>query len=261
MATYAFRRRIETSNLGKKKVFLFSDFDGTLTPICEDPAKCFLSFEIKTLLKRLINSGKFNLCILSGRKLDDLKKRINLKKIYYGGNHGLVITGPGIRFLHPEAKRKILLLICIREQLKKEVKKFEGVWIEDKKFSISLHYRNAKRKDIPLIKRLFYKTFNKFIERGEISVIKGKKVIEIIPTTSWDKGKAVVWILNRFKERFLPIYIGDDKTDEKAFDVLYRMGITICVGRSKNTKAKYYLKNQKEVVRLLYHIMNNNSLW
>jgi len=87
-----------------------------------------------------------------------------------------------------------------------------------------------------------------------LTVIKGKKLLELIPDVSWNKGKATLYILQRLKEDYLPIYIGDDQTDETAFKALCRRGITIRVGKSKKTLADYYLKDHREVLRLLKQI-------
>ncbi|MEW6118428.1 MAG: trehalose-phosphatase [Nitrospirota bacterium] len=81
--------------------------------------------------------------------------------------------------------------------------------------------------------------------------MKGKKVLELLPDIMWDKGSAVLWILRRLEDVHLPVYVGDDVTDENAFRAIGNKGITIRVGTSKKTCAQYYLKTSREVQRLL----------
>lgn len=233
------------------KIALFLDYDGTLVPIQKDPTRCILPDKIKSQLKLLTGSKRCYLTILSGRSLPDIKKMTGIKNIYYGGNHGLDISGSDIRYTHPKALLAKPLMRDVKYLLKKEIAGIKGAWIEDKRFTVSLHYRSVKTTDIPLVKKAFCNAAGGFLEKKLIAVIKGKKVLELAPDVSWDKGRAVVWILKHLKDKYLPIYIGDDQTDETAFKALYKKGITICIGKSKKTFANYYLKGYREVSRLL----------
>jgi trehalose-phosphatase len=105
--------------------------------------------------------------------------------------------------------------------------------------------------NIPLVKKIFHAVINEFMEEKRLNVIKGKKVIELTPNVSWNKGSAVLWILKQLKDNCLPIYIGDDQTDETAFKALRKKGITIRIGKSKKSFADYYLKGYWEISRLL----------
>ncbi len=243
-----------------RKIALFLDFDGTLVPIQKDPRQCFLSDKIKSQLLLLAGSQCCYLIVLSGRSLSDIKKRIGIRNIYYGGNHGLDISGPNLRYTHPKALTSKLAVEHITQQLKKEITNIEGAWLENKKYSVSLHFRSVRKEDIPLIKKVFHTVANKFIQERRLSVIKGKKVIELTPNASWDKGSAALWILKQLKDKCVPIYIGDDQTDETAFKALNKKGITIRVGKSKKTAANYYLKGHWELTRLLREIFGHNIL-
>jgi len=86
----------------------------------------------------------------------------------------------------------------------------------------------------------------------------GKKVLEILPPLNWNKGKILkllLAILHPNIKNIIPIYIGDDATDEHAFKILKKSGITIAVGKIRNTQAKYYVKNTREVLMLLGKIL------
>jgi len=237
-----------------QKFALFLDFDGTLVPIQKDPAQCFLSEGIKRQLRLLANSKDVYLSILSGRSLLDIKKRVGIKKIYYGGNHGLDISGPGVRYTHPKAISAKPIINHVKQQLQKKIKDIKGAWLEDKKFTLSLHFRSVKTEGIPYVKKVVYNVADEFLEKKSFAVIKGKKVLELVPHVSWNKGRAALWILKHLKDKCLPIYIGDDQTDETAFKTLWRKGITIRIGKSKKTSAKYYLKGYWEISQLLQQI-------
>jgi trehalose-phosphatase len=234
-----------------RKIALFLDFDGTLVPIQKNPMQCFLSEKTKRQLSLLAGSNCCYLTVLSGRSLSDIKRRIGIRKIYYGGNHGLDISGPNLRYTHPKALTSKLAIEHITRRLKKAITNIEGAWLENKKFSVSLHFRSVRKENIPLIKKVFHAVVNEFMEEKRLNVIKGKKVIELTPNVPWNKGSAVLWILKQLKDKCMPIYIGDDQTDETAFKALSGKGFTIRVGKSKKTAANYYLKGHWELPRLL----------
>ncbi len=237
-----------------QKIALFLDYDGTLVPIQQNPAKCILSDSIKKQLQLLAHSNRCYLAILSGRSLPDIKKRVGIRKIYYGGNHGLDISGPDVRYTHPKAQLAKPVVKNVKHLLKKDTEHIKGAWLEDKKFTLSLHFRSVDKKEVLSVKKAFYKVVAQFFENGSLSIIKGKKVLELVPDLSWNKGVATLWILKQLKDKCLPIYIGDDRTDETAFRELFKRGITIRIGKSKKTSADYYLKGQWEVSRLLQQI-------
>jgi trehalose 6-phosphate phosphatase len=253
----------DAKNIFKKtagrSIALFLDFDGTLVPIQKDPEQCFLSKKIKNQLLALSDSPRFHLMIVSGRSLSDIKKRVGIRGIYYGGNHGLDISGPDIRFTHPKATAAIITLKHIAIRLRKAIAAIEGSWLEDKKFTLSLHYRGVKKDDVILIKNTFKTITNEYIEMKKLSVIKGKKVIELTPNALWNKGSAVRWLLKHLRDKCIPFYVGDDQTDETAFKVLHRMGITIRIGKSQKSNAHYYLKGDWEIPRLLREISEYGS--
>ncbi|MGB9715667.1 MAG: trehalose-phosphatase [Thermodesulfovibrionales bacterium] len=238
----------------KRKIALFLDFDGTLVPIQKNPSKCTLSHKLKRHLELMRDSKNCYLTILSGRSLKDIKQRIDIKKIYYGGNHGLDISGPNLRYKHPKAVSVKKVINQIRQKLKEEIKDIDGAWLEDKKFTFSLHFRSVKTEDILRLEKIFNNVVNKYSDKKLLSVIKGKKVLELLPDMTWDKGKAVLWFLQRFNDKCLPIYVGDDKTDETAFKALYLKGVTVRIGKSKRSSAVYYLKGYWEITKFLKQV-------
>jgi trehalose-phosphatase len=252
------RTRIKEELKGKY-VYLFLDYDGTLAPIMETPDKAFMPKETRNLLRCLSEMPNYKLAIISGRALNDIKKKVGLKNnIVYVGNHGFEIDGPKIKFKSPVPYKHKGNLEKIKAKLKKSFSSVKGVLIEDKGFSLSVHYRQAEKKDISKIKTEFYAALVAYEVRNEMKVRTGKKVLEIRPPLAWDKGKAVLWLLARHKfllrkkkQKILPIYVGDDVTDEDAFGALRRRGWTVRVGKLQKSKAFYYVKKTEEVNDLL----------
>jgi len=237
------------------KIALFLDFDGTLVPIQKDPAQCFLSEKMKRHLKLLSSFPNCWVSILSGRMLSDVRKRVGIQKIYYAGNHGLDISGPGIRYVYPTAVSTKPLIRRVSRIIEKEIVSIKGAWIEDKKYTVTLHFRSVKKSDVPIVKKIFYNIVAEFLNKKLLAVVKGKKILELVPAISWNKGMALRYILERLGDKHLPIYIGDDITDEDAFKSIRNKGITVRVGRSRKTLAGYYLKRQSEVSEFLHRII------
>lgn len=238
---------------------LMLDFDGTLTPIIKSPNQVKLSKAMKNLLIKLSKKEGFYLAILSGRKLKDLKKRVNLQNIIYAGNHGLEGEIFSEKYLFPVPDKVLGTLGKIKKQLNQITDKFKGTFIEDKGLTLSFHYRLADKHQTQEIKLLINQILKAYISDGLISVIAGKKVIDITPNVNWSKGDFATLVIkkitDRTKNRPVAIVIGDDTTDESVFRKLKR-GITVKVDRNLRSNAKYSLKNTKEVYRFLSLISN-----
>jgi trehalose-phosphatase len=211
--------------------------------------------EIKMQLQSLVNTDRCSVAVLSGRSLQDIKAKVGIGSICYGGNHGLEISGSELFYIHPGALLAKAEIDMAGRRLNNEIARIKGAWVERKQFSVSLHYRSVDKKDIQLVKSVFYRVKAELPETDSLCVMKGKKVLELLPDIMWDKGSAVHWILRRLEGAHLPIYVGDDVTDEYAFRALGKKGITIKVGTSKKTSAQYYLKTSREVQRLLQLIL------
>lgn len=251
---YFFKRGVHAFKKDPRRPFLFFDFDGTLVPIRNDPAGSSLSPGIKDQLEKIALSGSASIAILSGRSLGDIRKRVQIKGIYYGGNHGLEISGPRIRFVHPEARSFGHAIDSVRQSIEKATGDLRGVFIEKKDLSFTLHYRMAGKKDKASARNIFRKTISGEFAGHALKVIKGKQVLELSPAVPWDKGMAALYIMRRLNMDHLPVYIGDDLTDETAFRALKKKGITIRVGRSGKTEAQYYLKDHREILQFLQTI-------
>ncbi len=251
------RKRIHAHN----KIILLSDYDGTLTPICEHPDIAIISEKVRKLLEKFTSHNTFLLGIVTGRSIQQIKKFVNIQKILYAANYGTELEGPGIRFTNPEAKKSRYILWHIYLRLLKSLKHIEGVYIEDKGLSISLHYRLVKKiKDLQHVTKVFYGITRPFLDKKMISLDTGKMVYEIRPPVRWNKATIVTWLLIHyfpleFQKDALLIYLGDDKADIEVFSTLRGKGLTVFVGDPAVTSAAdYFIHSPKEVEIFLEYL-------
>ena len=231
-----------------KGVLLLLDFDGTLTPIVDRPEEAELPREMEGVLKLLAKKKRFKVAIISGRSLSNLKAKIKIRNIIYVGNHGLEIERGGKIFIYPEALKSIRTMKELKKILQKELRSIGGIILEDKRVGLAIHYRMVKSSEVPKLKRSVGKIFKPFLEKGEIKIGYGKKILEARAPIFWDKGKVASMLLDSFKqEKPLSIYLGDDRTDEDAFSALDGKGLTVFIGKPRKSKAKFFLKDVSEV--------------
>ena len=235
----------EIVRAGDRHFAIFLDYDGTLTPIVSDPGKALLPDSMRQTLQALADYT--SLAILSGRDLDDVRRRVNIDKIVYAGSHGFDIAGP--RELRKEVATEFLpRLDGAEDDLRKKLAGIPGVRVERKRFSVAAHYREINESNFPKVQR----TVNQVARRyRELRIMEGKKVYELQPNIDWDKGKAVLWLLKTL-ELDRGIYIGDDRTDEDAFRALEQKGMGILVTEPPRlTAAHYSLREPMEVEQFL----------
>ena len=238
------------------RVFLFFDYDGTLTPIVSTPEEAKFPRRIKNLINKLKNHPKFTIAIISGRSLKNIKKMVRLKGIIYAGNHGLEIEGKGIKFVKPVIAHALRALMKeISVSLHRALNNIKGARIEDKGVTLSVHYRLVKPKEAPLVKNRFKRIVAPFVRSKKVRLSSGKKVLEVRPEVDWNKGTAVLMLL-KGKKKTLPLYLGDDVTDIDGFRAVKGKGISIFVGSPKTSiTADYFLKNPKDVERFIEKLL------
>ncbi|MBI5530971.1 MAG: trehalose-phosphatase [Candidatus Doudnabacteria bacterium] len=235
-----------------KRPLLMLDFDGTLSPIAPTPGLAILPEPVRVKLRAC--AGRFPAAIISGRALADVQKKVGLSTLSYAGNHGLEWKIAGNKEIVAEANLAVKSFPAIIQWFKQAKKNYPGTLLENKKYSLSLHYRLLSPKLIFKFKREVKKAVGPFLKTGNIKVVHGKMVIELRPNINWNKGKIALFCLNyyqkKFMQKFAPIYVGDDTTDEDAFAAI-KQGVSIRVGKKNGSRAKYYLKNQREIEQLL----------
>ncbi len=236
---------------------LLSDFDGTLAIIVGRPEEAILPASVKEKLKALAKNPRISVGVISGRAIKEIKAMVGIEGIYYSGNHGLEIAGPGLNYVHPGAKQARAIMQNLAAQLEKALKNIEGVIIQEKGLSVSVHYRLSKPEKENAIAEAVKRITGPHIAKKEIRVYPMKKIWEIRPPVDWDKGKAAEFIGGEIKAnlkipRLLTVYLGDDVTDEDAFKVLHRPeGWGIYVGGENKASATGYFLNSTAEVELL----------
>jgi trehalose-phosphatase len=239
-------------------VLLLCDYDGTITPIVERPEMADLSEKTRQLLQTLARQSSFTVGILSGRALADLRQRVDISGIIYAGNHGLEIEGPGIGLVNPLAEEMRPALHLINQVLNKALAPIRGVQVEDKGLTVSVHYRMVEEGKSEEVRNIFERVIANARSLGKVITTSGKKVYEVRPAVKWDKGEAIAFLIDKYgttktKKGLLPIFLGDDQTDEDGFRVIEKHdGVSVFVGeQTNNSKARYYLKAPAEVEQFL----------
>jgi trehalose 6-phosphate phosphatase len=230
---------------------VFFDFDGTLSEIVNDPEAARLFEGAADALLTL--TSRCPVAILSGRDLADVRQRVGLPGIWYAGSHGFELIGSdGAHHQNPEAAASIPVLKQAAAELADQLGDIPGVVVEHKRFGVAVHHRNAARDRVGEVTA----AVRSVGQRTALRVTTGREVIELRPNVDWDKGKALRWVLDHIRGTGtgpqLPIYLGDDITDEDAFDEVHDDGIGILVRHSDDgdraTAAQYALDNPKRVV-------------
>jgi alpha,alpha-trehalase len=224
------------------------DYDGTLSEIVPDPDAATLVDGAAEALEQL--AAQCPVAILSGRDLADIRDRVGVPGLWYAGSHGFELCGPdGSAFCNDAAADAVGVLASAAADLRAELSEVPGALVEHKRFAVAVHYRKVAPEQVA---ETIAAARRQGLRRG-LRVTGGRKVVELRPDVDWDKGAALSWICERIRhaERVLPIYIGDDLTDEDAFDVLRLRGVGIAVchdeAGDRPTAASFTLRCPAEV--------------
>ncbi|CAI0429197.1 unnamed protein product [Linum tenue] len=244
-----------------KQIVMFLDYDGTLSPIVDDPDRAFMSKKMRTTVRRLARC--FPTAIVSGRCRDKVYKFVRLAELYYAGSHGMDIKGPINQGTEPvicqPASEFLPMIDEVFKELVAKTKLTPGAKVENNKFCVSVHFRCVEEKKWSEVAEAVKSVLKKY---PKLRLSQGRKVLEIRPTIKWDKGKALEFLLESLGfancTDVFPVYIGDDRTDEDAFKVLKEreQGFGILVSKvPKETNASYSL--QEPTQASLQNIFHN----
>jgi trehalose-phosphatase len=226
-----------------RSIALFLDFDGTLVRLEEDPRAVAMKSAARTTLMRLAGNPGVRVCVISGRRLADLRAQVGVPGIEYLGVHGG--DAPGAAF--PPAMLRIVA--DAQGELASRLNGHGGgIQIEDKGIAFSVHHRRARVPEGTHAREILDQVVEKFA--GALWVVPGDHVWEVLPREIRGKGHAARRQWHRRSAGALPIYIGNDGTDEAAFGAL-ALGLTARVGAPRQTRARYFLRNPAEVARFL----------
>lgn len=220
------------------------DFDGTLSPFAKKPHLASIPPEAKRAVVTLASDARFRVGVISGRSLQDVKQMVGVPGIFYAGNHGIEVEGPGLRFVHPLAEGSAGEVKECASALTRRLGVFAGAIVEDKGLTASVHYRLVGEVEVAPMLRIIEDEAKR--HRGLI-LRRGKRVVEIRPDIDWGKGRASELILERVGMGCLPIYVGDDETDEEAFGSPMIPWTVRVMDKAVPTKARYCLRDVAEV--------------
>lgn len=233
----------------------FLDYDGTLAPIVNDPAKARLPQSTRSAVRALLDRSP--VAVVSGRSAIDVRDLVGLSGVVYAGSHGQEISFPNdIRFENPESVEQLGALDKAERLLTEGLAGVDGIQIERKPFAIAVHTRRAGSE-------------SDRVRAGEVAaevglsaglvVRAGKEVHELRPDVDWHKGRAIEFLLSDL-EGYVPLFIGDDETDEDAFSsVLKRRGVAIVVADhdDRRTLAEFKLKDTTATTTFLTRLKSH----
>lgn len=232
---------------------VFLDYDGTLTPIVDRPELAVLAPEQKEAIRAL--ASRCPVAIVSGRDRADVERLVGIEGLVYAGSHGFDISGPdGLAMQYPGAAAFLKDLDRAERLLHARLEGVEGVLIERKHYALAVHYRLVAEPHLPEIDAAVEAALADSSDR--LRRTGGKKIVELRVNLPWDKGRAVIWLLERLgldRPDVLPVYLGDDETDEDAFAALReRGGLGVLVSSGpQQTQAHYRLEDAAAVGRFL----------
>ena len=214
-------------------VIFLTDFDGTLAPIVDTPDEAAALPGIDETLRTLRDSDGTATGVVSGRALDDLYERVGVEDIGYAGNHGIELRYRGEDEVHPDARAAMGSIAEVADTLESRLGDVDGCFVEDKRVTTTVHFRNVVDDEVPTVKDTVRRTVDE--QPADLEITSGKAILEIRPEIDWNKGAAVEWLYDRIvpdDEEWTTVYVGDDTTDEDAFETL-EDGVTVKVGDEK----------------------------
>ncbi len=236
--------------LGRRPA-VFLDYDGTLTPIVDRPELAVLSAAMRAAIERL--AARCPVAIVSGRDRADVERLVGLDALYYAGSHGFDITGPGgFTMQHEGGAAHAPALRHAERELHHRLRDVPGVLVEGKRYAVAVHYRLTLAHRAADVERAVDGVVGAVLGLRKTG---GKKIFELRPDVPWDKGRAVLWLLEALgldDGSTLPCYLGDDETDEDAFRALADRGVGVVVSHERRwTHAGYGLRDVGEVREFL----------
>ncbi len=239
------------------RLFLFFDYDGTLVPIAPTPAAARPDPALVRLIGRLAAAPGVRVALVSGRDLDDVAGMFPLPQIYLAGCHGAELQFPGGRKSAP-AGGAGQALAQLADRLQRKLAGRQGFFVERKKYSLALHYRLADPAEVPAALAAFRESARDAVRAHGLVFTTGKKVLELRPRDV-DKGRAVRRLLEEYPGA-LPVYLGDDVTDEDAFAALAGSGVTVLVAPApRPSAARYLVRDPAEVRELAAYLAGDEA--
>ncbi|MFM2152169.1 MAG: hypothetical protein RL199_604 [Pseudomonadota bacterium] len=194
---------------------LLFDYDGTLVEMAPRPEDARLSAPARLRLERLAARADIRVGIVTGRSLEGLQAVVGgLSTVDVASNGGFRVTDAEGDWVHPDARRLVPLMATFAARLTAFVDAHPGTQIEDKTFSLALHYRRA-----PHFEAALRAAVDACVRggAGAVRIVEGKAVLELQPAIAWDKGRALEVMCDRWGTGEATVFLGDDVIDEPAF--------------------------------------------
>jgi trehalose 6-phosphate phosphatase len=222
-----------------RRIALFLDFDGTLTPLRPRPEDVRLSTHMRRVISMLKRNPRFRVVVISGRRQADVRARMRIPGVRYLGLQGWEGRRAAVI---PEDTRKLLQFL--KSHARQLVQEMPLAWVEDKGMVMTIHHAEASEKDVLRIRAGMARAMSAM--NGRFRTMAGERSFEVAPAALEDKGAAALHEWSSVSRAALPVFIGDDVMDEPAFAALAQ-GITVRVGRPASTHAHYRLSDVTEV--------------
>ena len=231
-------------------LLLCTDFDGTLADITDRPDDPEIRPRNRESLRTLRDSPNVSVAVVSGREVEDLRTRVGVEGVAYAGNHGLEIHRGGETVVHPIAAKRRSTVAAICDELDARLGGIDGCLVENKGITATVHHRLAPDEETETIRETVRAVVDEFGgPRFRVSL--GKSVVEFSPAIPWHKGRAVELLADEHPHDWLPVYLGDDTTDEFAFAAVGQHGLGVHVGEGHDTVATHRVADPDAVESLL----------
>lgn len=241
------RQRLQ--HIVRPGVLCVFDFDGTLVPITDRPEAARLPQDAIERLQAL--SVYAPVAILTGRSVADIRQRLGFEPIYVVGNHGL----EGVPGWQPPLEEHAAYCHGWRQVLESALADHArydpNIWIEDKRYSLSVHYRAAR--DLPQAASRLETLFARLAPAPR--VVAGKAVFNLLPQDGADKGKALEQLMIA-DAAASAIYIGDDITDEDVFRLRRPDVLTVRVEPAVDSEAEFFVDAHADVASILDELIH-----
>ena len=241
--------------LGGSPRIVLLDVDGTLAPIAPRPQDAVVPPATRRVIASLASRPGVHVGLVSGRAAADARRLVAVARIWVIGNHGLETLGPdGEIDINPEAEAHQAAVARASRRIAASIAQVGGVQLEDKVWTLSVHYRRADQGVVPRLRA----SLEGVAQAHGLRLTEGKEVFELRPPVDHDKGTAVVRLARRLgglAAGSSTVFIGDDRTDEDAFRALREHGnpaVTIRVAdREAETAAEFRLAGPDAVREFL----------
>lgn len=242
-------------------VLLVCDYEGTLVPLALSDEEVRMAETVHEHLLSLCQIPSVGLAIISSSSLIDLRERISLSNCHYLCNHGLEISGPELNFRHSVAEKFRPSIHEAANTLKTQLR-VERAFVEDRGLTAGLNYRSVMEDRVSSLLAKVRNILANSVRERKIRIEEARRTIEIFPAVDWDRGKAVKMLYQHYRAEYpgkniVLLYVGDDAMDEPAFRFALTCGIAYRVTQTRVTDARFYLKMQTEISRVLKLVREN----